>query len=169
MTRNGYSIEVGCDDDLVVIVVHGAGNLFNSYPLQDFLVTAFENAVSGVIVNLADCRAVDSTFMGVMAGLSHTLADRGLPRLRVANATAEVREALQRLGITYLVDMEQGAVPCASATELLEEPDLSKLQRGEHMLEAHERLMALSEENHARFASLISTLQANIAKHRAEG
>lgn len=168
MSSNTAGITVGCADTTVVIVVRGAGDLFNSYPLQIFLTTMLEESAESFVMNLAACTHLDSTFMGVMAGLSQRLRAVGKPPLCVANATAENLTIMKRLGLNHLVSLKEVAVAPLEASTELKPVALSKLERGRHMLHAHLELSAISDANRAEFAQLLLTLKSNVAKHRTE-
>ncbi len=164
------SITVGCAGKTVLVHVRGPGDLFNSYPLQVFLTRMLEAHADTFQFNLADCTQVDSTFMGVMAGLSQRLrkADKGV--LQVLNASDASLDCIHRLGLNHLVDMRDDVeIPPMDDSTELEPPDLSKLDRGRHMLHAHLELSAISEANEQQFARVIRTLKANVAKHTAGG
>ena len=166
MASNTAGITVGCAETTVVVAVRGPGNLFNSYPLQVFLATMLEASAEHFVVDLSECTHLDSTFMGVMAGLSQRLRAAGRDALCVANATPPTLEIMQRLGLNHLVDLQEMPVPALESATTLNPVDLSKLQRGRHMLHAHLELSALSEANRDQFAQLISTLKSNVATHR---
>ncbi len=168
MSANNAGIVVGCAEATVVIHVRGPGDLFNSYPLQVFLATMLEAEAEHFVLNLAECTQLDSTFMGVMAGLSQRLRATGKDTLCVANATPATLETMQRLGLTHLVDLRDMPVPALEATVTLQPVDLSRLERGRHMLHAHLELSAISEANRGEFALLIDTLKANVAKRQRD-
>lgn len=162
------AIIVGCTGKTVVVNVRGPGNLFNSYPLQAFFLSMLEAAADDFVMDLAECTHLDSTFMGVMAGLSQRLRKAGKGVLRVVNSSDEALRTMQRLGLTHMVQLEQATVPPLEEAITLEPADLSKLDRGRHMLHAHLELSAMSDANAKQFDQLIQTLKANVAKHQRE-
>lgn len=168
MSSNTAGITVGCAGTTVVITVRGPGDLFNSYPLQVFLATMLEESADRFVMDLVECTHVDSTFMGVMAGLSQRLRAGGHGPLRVANATADTLVTMKRLGLNHLVALEEEAVPALEAPTVLKPVALSKLQRGQHMLHAHLELSAISDTNRGEFSQLIDTLKANVTKHQRD-
>ena len=163
------AIEVGRAGSTVVVNVRGRGTLGNSHPLETCLTSALDAAAEDVVMDLAECTHLDSTFMGVMAGMSQRLQDAGKGALRVANPSDSTLGTMRRVGLMRVVDLTDGAAPAPEVAAMeLAPTDLSKLDRGRHMLDAHRELSAMSDANAAEFGQLIHTLEANVAKHQAD-
>lgn len=165
MAEETGTIVVGCADATVVVHVRGVGNLFNSYPLQAFLGTMLEESAGDFVFDLESCTHMDSTFMGVIAGLAQRLQRAGKPRAQVVHASSPALGLMKRVGLTHLVDLAERDIPPLEAPVILESAELTKLDRGRHMLYAHLQLSDLSARNREQFAILIKTLKNNVARH----
>jgi anti-sigma B factor antagonist len=66
-------ILVSNTDRVVWIRVEGNGSSTNSAALKEFAKEMIQRGVREFIVDLCDCPAMDSTFMGTLAGISLSL------------------------------------------------------------------------------------------------
>jgi anti-sigma B factor antagonist len=120
--------------------------------------------VSAVVLDLSECIGMDSTFMGVLAGLSGRLKQNG-QALELINLSKKNTELLATLGVDQVIahyshnhghelpDQPAQSLPTASA---------SKKDLAETALQAHETLVELSEENRPRFKRVIEYLKADV-------
>ena len=168
MSQQNGTVIVGCIGPTVVVRVEGAGTLFNSQPLQAFIRTALDSGAGEFVFDLEACSYVDSTFLGVMAGLAQRLSGVGKPKPQVVNASEPLLTIMRRVGLPHLVEIGDRALAELEAATVLEPVELTKLDRGRHMLYAHLQLSELSPDNEAQFATLVATLKANVARHERE-
>lgn len=152
-------------DDKVFIRVTGRATFKVSATLKQFVTeVAFRAPVSTVVVDLADCIGMDSTFMGVLAGLSCRLkqADRVLELINLSEkneallATLGVDQVITHYGHSHgheLPEQTAQSLPVEAAT---------KRDLAETALQAHETLAELVEENRPRFKRVIEFLRADV-------
>ena len=133
-------------------------------------VERFRNqGVKDVVLDLADCRLMDSTFSGVLTGLIESQSDSPMV-FTLVNPSTRVTDLLDNLGVLTLVQVLSNNCPSAiiNATEL---------ERGTHTaeentaccLKAHRLLMGLKSENQARFADLTRMLEESLQQSRVAG
>src|SRR2546426_3906891 len=155
MTETSKGISVGHVNDEVYVRVAGRGTFQNSQPLRRYSLEMIDRGCHNFVVDLAQCQAMDSTFLGVLAGIGLRLTRDGRGgKVSVINAGAHNVELLQTLGLDRLLDVDAGASdrgnhrppPEAefhklpdSETTALPKP-LNKSDTAELMLEAHENL-----------------------------
>jgi len=164
--------EQGTDDlqaaiagDKVFIRVIGRGSFKVSATLKQFIAEVSEDhPTTTVIVDMAECIGLDSTFMGVLAGLSGRLQQKN-QMLELINLSEKNKRLLTTLGVdqvlSYYSDEHGHTAPDQSAQSLPTEP-ATKKEMAETALQAHEELVQLCEENRPRFKRVIEYLKADV-------
>jgi anti-sigma B factor antagonist len=161
------------------VEVVGRASYQNSHPLRLAAQQWMRNGSSELFVNLNRCQAMDSTFLGMLAGFALGLQERTPPgHLHLVNVSERHLQSLQMLGIDRLAnvasgepEMFQGRKPADAAFQKLPGTDLSSpMQRldsrsaAEMMLECHEDLCRADERNEARFKDVKELLKEDIAR-----
>ncbi|MCZ7608315.1 MAG: STAS domain-containing protein [Planctomycetota bacterium] len=72
-------LEAARTKEAVYVRVVGLGNFNNAGPLREYCEKAFNDGVRNVIVDLAPCTGLDSTFMGTLMGFIGFNGGRRLP------------------------------------------------------------------------------------------
>lgn len=164
--------EQGTDDlqaavagDKVFIRVIGRGSFKISATLKQFIAEVSEEyPVATVVIDLAECVGLDSTFMGVLAGLSRRLKQNG-QTLELINLSEKNARLLATLGVNQVIahySHSHGHEMPDKAAEPLPTASVTKKELAETALEAHETLVELSEENRPRFKRVIEYLKADV-------
>jgi anti-anti-sigma factor len=154
--------------------VRGRGSFKVSAQLRDFVIAAIEKGCRCALLDLTDCVGMDSTFMGVLAGLAFRLKEHGGGRVIMINLSPRTRGLLATLGLDQVVDAYMaGATPDRlQAVGRAPEAPLTPLEAGEPsqrataetMLEAHENLVLLSPENLPKFKDVLAYLREDLKK-----
>ena len=112
-------------------------------------------APTAVYFDLSDCEYMDSTFLGLIVGVNKRYKGLSQKRVTVLHANPTCMGLLRTIGVTRLVDIsdEDVALP-----HDMEEIGPSPRATAEFILDAHENLSELSEENRNRFAGLTRIL-----------
>ena len=103
--RNGY-YEVAVGERAIYLRVHGLASMNNCLCAREFIEHEMAGAHSFLVVNLADCTGMDSTFMGLLAGAATHRREKPPPAVAVVNATASLKELLEGVGLTELLLVE---------------------------------------------------------------
>jgi anti-anti-sigma factor len=156
----------------VVIQVEGRGSFRISPSLKQFVHRiTHARAASRVLIDMSCCGSMDSTFMGVLAGLSYQLKDSPGHDLKLIKLSDKNRKLLATLGVDQVVKFSQEATDEEEALlhELGQarpvEPDTTgALTAAKTSLEAHETLVNLNPENLDKFRSVLELLQKDIDK-----
>lgn len=157
-------IQVGELNDKVFISVEGRGNFQNSHPMKEYALAMLDQEKKNFIVNLKQCSGMDSTFMGVLAGLAIRLRKSKGAKLRLVHVSAHNKDLLETLGLSQLVEIVETPEEMAAETSPLQSTDPNKAQVAKHMLEAHETLSDLSEMNQIKFKNVIHYIKENLGK-----
>ena len=113
------------------------------------------------VVDLKQCPVMDSTFMGMLTGISLRLRELGSGELRVMNLNERNRDLLCSLGLDGFFTMGQSAEN-ATANEPLPELTESKQARARTMIEAHEAVVAANPANETKFKDVLEYLKQDL-------
>jgi len=171
--ENGDRILVAVQGDCAFVQVCGRGSFKNAPAVKRFGLSAIEQDCRFFVLDMAACTGMDSTFMGVLAGLALRLRETagGRGRLMAINLTAKTESLLDTLGLTRLMDTYQAGVdPEALKAGMQEGLRLDSLPAGgedrkalvETMLSAHQELSGLSADNRLRFKDVLAYLEQDL-------
>lgn len=144
--------------------VRGLGNFSNALMFEEFCEAEFRQGADSFIIDLADCEGMDSTFMGVMAGLTSHFSP-GPARVMVINASDRNRKLLDDLGLTRLVTVRERPEPIPSMEmQPLVSGPLPARERAERIRKAHQQLIDADSRNAARFAPVLQLLKQELGQ-----
>lgn len=184
MTETPKGISVGLVNNEVHVRVVGRGTFQNSQPLRRYALEMMERGTKEFVVDLGGCDGMDSTFLGVLAGIGLRLTQNGRAgRIHIANVSPRNLELLQTLGLDRLFAMSQPAgknlqyePPAGAVFQRLPDSDvtqldkpLSKRDTAELMLECHDNLAHADQSNVARFKDLTTFLRDRVDKPGRQG
>jgi len=169
-------ISAGCSENRVYIRVAGRGTFQNSQPLRQFALQKIDEGAQEFIVDLGQCQGMDSTFLGVLAGIGLRLRRDGKPAtVHVANIDPRNLELLRTLGLDRLLTVNSSTLPPLAETEYRELPDtdlaglehpVGKDETADLMIEAHDNLVRADERNAPKFRELTRFLQERAERRR---
>lgn len=170
--KQGGQLSVAVHDRVAYVRLRDRGSFKISKPLKQFGVSAIDHGVEKLVIDMEECVGMDSTFMGVIAGLAFRLKKKTNGRIYMVNLTSRTRGLLATLGLDQLVDtFMQGATPADYAEmlargggnmDVLKHEAGSRRETAEMMLEAHENLVEVSNENLPRFRDVLTFLREDI-------
>lgn len=167
-------LEVAIHQDTALVRVLGRGSFKISTALKAFAVQALEAGCRQWIFDMNECVGMDSTFMGVVAGLALRLGAARKGRIVMVNMNPKTRGLLTTLGLDEVVEthlagslpdnlkpyFQEGRRPLTA----LPTGECSQRETAQTMLEAHENLVRLSPENLPRFKDVLTFLREDIKK-----
>ena len=131
-----------------------------------------------LVVDLAGCTGMDSTFMGTLAGLAIQLEKAGGGVVQVAGVNPRNRQSLEDLGLDCLLEIEPEAAVWRDRVEavrgdlrVLDEREFPEVAEAgaRHVLEAHRVLADSSAANRDKFRGVIEVLEAELADKQRGG
>lgn len=163
-------ISAGIFDGFSWIRCEGKGSFLNSPVVKAFGDARIHAGETMVVVDLAACTGMDSTFMGTLAGMAARLSTQGAGVLQIAEPGSRNLRSLEDLGLDHLMEIDPPDASwrgeLARIRSLLGKPDavgsMNTLQRAQHVLEAHQTLSDVNEKNAREFSGVVSTLQDNL-------
>ena len=169
MDTSGDKVEVGIQGNVAYVRVHGRGTFKVGPALKQFGATAIEQGCSRVVVEMQECVGMDSTFMGILAGLSTVLKKTGREVVLV-NLSEKNHFLLKMLGLLHLVRVETSvvdpAVPVVADQSLSAGED--KCQMTQTMINAHEALIDASPDNIVKFKDVLAYLKEDLKRTVAQ-
>ncbi|MCK9554265.1 STAS domain-containing protein [bacterium] len=151
----------------LIVKILGRGSFKNSKDLRDYVLEKLEKDADECFVDLKECISMDSTFMGMLAGLNFALKNRKDKNIYFSNITNPTRELLSTLGLLELISqkMPDKAAEQADFKEILlaqgRTPGMAK-----HMLESHEMLSSLDKKNKEKFKKVVDSLKESVNKDK---
>lgn len=163
--QSSDDLEAAIAGDKIFIRVTGRGSFKISATLKQFIAeVSAKQPVALVVLDLAACIGLDSTFMGVLAGLAVRLKQNG-QTLELINLSEKNADLLATLGVDRVITCyshSHGHEMPNTASTPLAAASATKRDLAETALLAHETLVELSEENRPRFKRVIEYLKADV-------
>ena len=161
------SLEVAIQGTDAFIRVSGRGSFKGGPALKQFGTAAVDRGCRRLMVDLRSCVGMDSTFMGVLAGLA--LAARRQGGSLVLRAVSDKNANLIRtLGLSHLVSIETAAGPEAPTGNRLDTAT-DKRTLAETMVTAHEILVEVSADNLPKFKDVLAYLKEDLNHQTGAG
>jgi anti-sigma B factor antagonist len=159
------SVEVAIQSGLAFVRVHGRGTFKIAPGLKQFGMAAMEKGCNRLLVEMGDCLGMDSTFMGVMAGLAVCLKKKD-GELVLFHVSEKNVLLVKVLGLGHLVRVEQGEVSdpiMPTGTRVLEVGE-DKDAITKTMITAHEMLVKVSPDNIVKFKDVLAFLKEDLKR-----
>ena len=158
-------------DGSAVIRVEGRGSFKTSPPMKQFIHRAIDaHSATRILLDMSDCIGMDSTFMGVIAGIACYTKSKTDLRFKLINLSEKNQKLLITLGVDRVVDYSLSTTAqekdlishLGTDAQPLESDFSNKLEAAKTSLEAHTTLVDISPENYAKFKSVVEYLQDDI-------
>ncbi len=171
------TIQVGCLGSVAWVKIVGSANHENAACIKSFLYGRFEKGWHRFVIDLEDCKGIDSTFIGTLYRLAAqvTAVDK-CGGVEIINAGERNARSISKLGLDKLIRIDHSECRWGRERELVAQnlskppscPELSKVERAELVLEAHEALIAANEENRSRFCDVVDFLRLELEEQTAD-
>ncbi len=154
--------------DPVMIQVHGKASFLNSAPVKELFDRLVMQGKKRFVLDFQNCTGMDSTFLGILAGLGITMMNEQpagsvvLCRLGERNL-----ELIENLGLNRLLVVDKAEkLPGHPGTGDLKALDkghkLSEIENARLVLKAHESLVEADPSNKAKFQDVITFLKSQM-------
>jgi anti-anti-sigma regulatory factor len=169
-------ILVGVFDGFSWIRFEGKGSFINSPAVKAFGDSRIAAGETRMVVDLAGCTGMDSTFMGTLAGMAARLSAQESGGLQIAEPGERNRRSLEDLGLDFLMEIDPPDAAWRGRVDQirreLHEPRMpgafGRAQRARHVLEAHQALAEINDGNAGEFAGVISQLEKDLAENSSK-
>jgi len=159
-------ISVGKQGNLCWIRCESKGSFLNSSIVKQWTDDQFVSAANEFVMDLEACTGMDSTFMGMMAGLAIKLQGAANSCLQLCGVNNSNKESLEELGIDSLIEINPTETEwnsnCQTIRAELSEwsPEKACTPNPELIIDTHKTLGSLSLENEKEFSAVIKTFEA---------
>ncbi|MBR2373352.1 MAG: STAS domain-containing protein [Lentisphaeria bacterium] len=154
---NAQDLKIGEVGDVYVITAVGRANFEYAVPIRELV-----NSNDGhktIRLDLKECTAMDSTFMGVLSMGALKAADNGTA-FEIYNASEALKRNLSDLGVDELFTFSEGVV--AEGKAVSGKADM--LTMAETVEEAHRKLVEADSSNAERFNDVITYAAADVER-----
>ncbi len=162
MTNETDTISVARAGRAIYAHVQGLGNFSNALMFEEFCEAELQQGSDYFVIDLEECLGMDSTFMGVLAGLS-THFPPGRSPIVVLNASEKNRQLLDDLGLSKLITVREkrDQIPALELQPLASDT-LSARERAERIRRAHQQLIDTDSRNAAKFGPVMQLLKREL-------
>ena len=163
-----YSISAYRENEFSWIRCDGKGSFVNSPVVKDWCEKEIAAGVKSIVVDLEECKGMDSTFMGTMAGLAMRLMKVPGGKLEIAAPSERSRKSLEDLGLDVLMEIDpqesswRGSMDGIRAKLVACKGDEEKIGQGVHVLDAHRKLCEADKRNTEKFGTVLDYLEAEV-------
>lgn len=174
-TGNTANILVATVDTTVCIKLEGRANFASSVDFKRLVNEMREEGKVKFIVDLSACQIMDSTFLGMLAGLGMRISSEELPAeqrpIELLNPTERVADLIDNLGVSNLFHIVECGADRDVAYTVAEQNGAppTKLDLSRNCLEAHEILMDLNSENVAKFKDVAKFFAEEVKRAEQAG
>jgi anti-anti-sigma regulatory factor len=145
--------------------VIGRGTFANSHQIKKHLQEKIDSGCPKIIIELKECLGMDSTFMGILTGLSIRLKGLGHEPIILANISAHNVRLLETLGLNKFLDIKENFPSDNSLQwEMLPIEILDKYNATKHMLSAHKELIDTGGLASQQFKSVHQLLKEDLER-----
>jgi anti-anti-sigma factor len=156
-------------DEVVCVKISGRANFTSSLDFKKLITELAGRGYSRFVLDLSECLMMDSTFLGVLAGIGLEFAaangNKNSHPVELLNPNDRLRDLLENLGIAHLFKIVQATRPAGEQQfEAVCATDSSRVDVTRNCLEAHRLLMSLNPANVGRFKDCTQFLAEDLRK-----
>ncbi len=171
MAEEEDRIGVAVIDSTVYVKPHGFATQKCSLGIPDFLRAMFRAGCMQVAFDLADCKGMDSTFLGVIADAATAIPHKPGKNVVILNCRASAARQLQRIGLLPLVCVHEEPVEPPeielSEIDFVHMPK-TQLETLERIKSLHQKLIELNEQSRTIFGPFIEMLEEELRQRRED-
>jgi anti-anti-sigma factor len=167
MKPTAANLSVWVSDREAWIRIGGRASFNNSVDFKTLVTSLAGDGYSHFVLDLSDCLLMDSTFLGVLAGLGIKYPHNGNnhPAIALLNPNQRIADLLENLGIVHLFEIVHGQ-SCPRTMRGVESTPEQKngTDVTRTCLEAHETLMKVNPGNVPKFKDVADYLAEDLRK-----
>lgn len=146
----------------VVVKINGKANYLNCNSFRKFIETIIANGSRHIFIDFEECKGMDSTFLGILAGTAIELRKLSpVGELVVGNLGERNHELICNLGLQNLLTISENPTKPIENFAALQNQEVSDAR---NILKAHENLTEADQDNVAKFQDVIAFLRNQVEK-----
>jgi anti-anti-sigma factor len=163
-------MSVWAQDKVAWIRFEGRANFNSSIDFKALVNGLTDKGYSRFVLDLTECILMDSTFLGVLAGLglkfSNTRNGNTIRTIELLNPNARIADLLENLGVEHLFKIVSGPELNTNRLAPVEQTPASRDRKeiSRTCLEAHETLMQINPANVPKFKDVADFLAEDLKK-----
>jgi anti-anti-sigma regulatory factor len=158
---NNGRILVATVNDVPILKFIGDVRVLMSSALDNYFNSLYNRAIlDRMMVDMTETQGIDSTALGLLAKMSIQLRNRFNVRPTIISTNPDITRILKSMSIDLIceiIETVDNQETCFDELNPLQETEDSVRQK---VIEAHQTLMNLSEDNRAEFQDLVSALKS---------
>lgn len=159
---NNGRILVATVNDVPILKFIGDVRVLMSSTLDNYFNSLYNRAIlDRMMVDMTETQGIDSTALGLLAKMSIQLRNRFNVRPTIISTNPDITRILKSMSIDLICEIIETVdkqETCFDELNPLQETEDSVRQK---VIEAHQTLMNLSEDNRAEFQDLVSALKSD--------
>lgn len=145
----------------VVVQINGKANYLNCNTFREFIEKMLADGKTQFVLDFTNCKGMDSTFLGILAGTALELKKLTPPGVFVVcNLSERNHELLCNLGLQNLLTIGDDLPESCDAN--FSELQNMEVSDAKAVLNAHENLVAADDQNAAKFQDVIAFLKNQV-------
>lgn len=167
MDNSDAKLLVAVFDRTVCVQINGRADFTSSLDLKKLITELWTHGYSHFVFDLCQCRMMDSTFLGVLSGISMELSagKNGQMPVELFNPNPRISESLESLGVAHLFKISETPAPLTDKYEPLAKAEGStRVELARTCLEAHKTLMGIKPENVQKFKDVAQFLAEDLKR-----
>ena len=164
------ALTVATLDNSIWIRIAGRATFTSSLDLKNLVNELWQRGHRRFVLDICECIIMDSTFLGVLAGIGLKFAEsneRGVVcSVQIANPNPRISDLLENLGVAHLFSVIQASHPDGENFEPLDRDGetASRVEVTRNCLEAHKILMKLNPANVGKFKDVAQFLAEDLKR-----
>ena len=159
---NNGRILVATVNDVPILKFIGDVRVLMSSALDNYFNSLYNRAIlDRMMVDMTETQGIDSTALGLLAKMSIQLRNRFNVRPTIISTNPDITRILKSMSIDLICEIIETVdkqETCFDELNPLQETEDSVRQK---VIEAHQTLMNLSEDNRTEFQDLVSALKSD--------
>ena len=172
MTKTSPALCVAVEKHTAFIKVPGRANYASSIDLKNVVGELRQRGFSEFVLDLHECMTMDSTFLGVLAGLvlRNNQPEPEAPSIELLNPNDRVLDLIENLGVLSMFKVKNEEVPSTLRFEPTNDhPEPTKEEVTRNCLEAHRTLMEVNPANVPKFKEVTQFMAEDLKKLSSNG
>ena len=149
-------------DGIHHIRVKGNASFVCAPPLRELAKRLAAEPFSGLKIDLQECTWMDSTFMGMLAMLGLNARKKNAPA-EIYNASEQNEKLLCGLGLKKVFEFKTGPSQFGDEVQAASNESTPE-SRARNVLDAHQTLMDIDEDNVSKFEKVVEYVRKDIDK-----
>jgi len=159
---NSGRILVANVNNIPILKFIGDVRVLMSGTLDNYFSTLYSKPIlDRMIVDMTETQGIDSTALGLLAKMAIQLRNRFNVSPTIISTNPDITKILKSMSFDLICDIVEDANPRNADYDELSQVNDSEDHVRQKVIEAHQTLMTLSEDNRAEFQDLVSALKAN--------